>query len=529
MAAERGRSGASLRRKLAFGAITNLVLLSLLESSLALLGAAPRRPPEPPVEFVGAQFGGVFPLQWDDRLFWSLRPGAMIPDLRERLGPQGFRGAAFRDAKRAGTRRLLCLGDSSTFGIGVEGQDTYARRLQRWLDSGENGDWEVLNLGVPGYSAVQMLRLLEDRGPALSPDLVVIYAGAWNDYTPAVRMGDLEAAKRIDERRGALSRVGLLDRLRSYRLLRDTLASRSERPASSIAESYRDGWARAKERPDGPRLTPTEFEDTLVAILDRIAAVGALPVLVVPPAPRSTSDRFEDGEIYAERIRAVGHARGAPTFDARARLRETGLPDDVLFVDLIHPSRVGHLLLARGIRREICASSFPGLDPIPPSDLAPIQLDLKPLLASARTEAGDPLAPVPAETFDALDPVVLVVPSPSRIVFPPVDCTERQDLEVEMSFLTRPDANVREGPVGDGPAKEVGPVRFEIHGTGPSGERRLLHEADLTARDDSPWCPVAPAAVQLPVDLGSPVSLELSVRGAPSFAVWGRPRLLSAW
>lgn len=71
--------------------------------------------------------------------------------------------------------RVLCLGDSFTFGEGVHAGDTYPARLEMLLrkDAGL-GAVQVLNGGVQGYGTRQELVFMERYGRALRPDAVVL-------------------------------------------------------------------------------------------------------------------------------------------------------------------------------------------------------------------------------------------------------------------------------------------------------------------------------------------------------------------
>jgi lysophospholipase L1-like esterase len=87
----------------------------------------------------------------------------------------GYRGREIAREKPPGVRRVLLLGDSFAYGIGVADDETFAARLERLLPG-----VEVINTGVNGYGTAQELLLLRDEGVALAPDLVVLVF-FWND------------------------------------------------------------------------------------------------------------------------------------------------------------------------------------------------------------------------------------------------------------------------------------------------------------------------------------------------------------
>ncbi|MCI0580542.1 MAG: SGNH/GDSL hydrolase family protein [Chloroflexi bacterium] len=82
----------------------------------------------------------------------------------------GFRGPDYETAKPAGTRRVILLGDSFTFGEGVKFEDTLGSQLQTLLGPGV----EVLNFGVSAWGTVDEIGYLEQAGVQFQPDLVVV-------------------------------------------------------------------------------------------------------------------------------------------------------------------------------------------------------------------------------------------------------------------------------------------------------------------------------------------------------------------
>jgi lysophospholipase L1-like esterase len=75
----------------------------------------------------------------------------------------------------AGRTVILCLGDSITYGYGVDDQDTYPMQLQHALDQYEPGKYAVLNGGVDAYPIWLMHErfvYLWNRG--IQPALVIV-------------------------------------------------------------------------------------------------------------------------------------------------------------------------------------------------------------------------------------------------------------------------------------------------------------------------------------------------------------------
>lgn len=85
----------------------------------------------------------------------------------------GLRGAGVPARKAADAYRILVVGDSFAFGYGVEDWESFPARLESALRERRPGV-EVLNAGVPGWSADTYLVYLRNRGFALDPDLVIV-------------------------------------------------------------------------------------------------------------------------------------------------------------------------------------------------------------------------------------------------------------------------------------------------------------------------------------------------------------------
>ncbi|MEL6431065.1 MAG: SGNH/GDSL hydrolase family protein, partial [Planctomycetota bacterium] len=81
-------------------------------------------------------------------------------------------------------RRVLFLGDSVTFGWGVDEDHTFAARVARGLSDGRGAglrtvapgdlDWAALNAGVCSYNTRQEAAWLEREGFDLGPELIVL-------------------------------------------------------------------------------------------------------------------------------------------------------------------------------------------------------------------------------------------------------------------------------------------------------------------------------------------------------------------
>ncbi|MBF0331641.1 MAG: SGNH/GDSL hydrolase family protein [Candidatus Omnitrophica bacterium] len=83
---------------------------------------------------------------------------------------QGLRDKEHTFQKSAQIKRVLILGDSLTFGEGIEYGDRFTDIAQRHLQN-----LEIINAGIPGFSLNQMLLKFTQEGLNYSPDMVVIF------------------------------------------------------------------------------------------------------------------------------------------------------------------------------------------------------------------------------------------------------------------------------------------------------------------------------------------------------------------
>ena len=86
-----------------------------------------------------------------------------------RINSHGWRDAERSFDKPAGVRRIVVLGDSFTFGVGVDAVERYTDVLEKMAGS----NLEVLNLGMNAVGPDQELLVLETDGLRYAPDFVV--------------------------------------------------------------------------------------------------------------------------------------------------------------------------------------------------------------------------------------------------------------------------------------------------------------------------------------------------------------------
>jgi hypothetical protein len=226
-------------------------------------------------------------LRWDER---RGTPGFYLSDpvLGQRLAP-GYAGwfagvpvrintLGFRDprdyalAKAPATFRIIVLGDSVTFGHGSIWENTYPflaeQQLKAWRPDVE---WQVWNLGVPGYNTSTELAYLEDIGVRYQPDLVIVgfypndFTGNTDSQSPSFRARTVSGAQRLMQRNlysfEFYKRALLTLRWRLF----TSDADRARLEALAGDEALLGYRPDAAEQPDQQLTAPEYFDDQQVA------------------------------------------------------------------------------------------------------------------------------------------------------------------------------------------------------------------------------------------------------------------------
>lgn len=96
-----------------------------------------------------------------------------------------LRGQELPSSWLTGSRRILCLGDSNTYGLYLPNRaQAYPHRLEAmWNAVGDVPRIEVINLGYPGTNSSRIRRGLRRMLEELRPDLVAVMVGANDSWT----------------------------------------------------------------------------------------------------------------------------------------------------------------------------------------------------------------------------------------------------------------------------------------------------------------------------------------------------------
>ena len=85
-----------------------------------------------------------------------------------------------------GREVILCVGDSNTFGIGLDAEESYPGQLQGMLDRAPTDEgWLVVNMGYPGTNSAEVRAGLRASLASVRPRIVILWVGVTNRWSLA--------------------------------------------------------------------------------------------------------------------------------------------------------------------------------------------------------------------------------------------------------------------------------------------------------------------------------------------------------
>ena len=329
--------------------VSSLVALGLAEAAVRWLDPPLAKPNMVQIHRPSAEFD------------WELIPGSGgVGVLGEtiRINTAGFRDQEHRLDKPTDTYRIAVIGDSFTFGMGVDLAETYHRVLARQLEEAHPAV-EVLGFGVAGYQLWQHLALLRRRVLDYSPDVVVLalflddiekprppyHDPDWQPHNPfASLLPALEHPSRLWTLLGNLHR--LLEVRYRYRRGADYLRGIEARKHAV------DDFYRQVQTGTLPPVAYRDFARGLGEFAALARGAGTRPLLAYIP---DASQLHEPTRQHINRLiagvaadLAVGFVDFTPVFEAVAD------PGKLYLFPLdAHTSAAGHRLMAEALARAL--------------------------------------------------------------------------------------------------------------------------------------------------------------------------------
>lgn len=283
-------------------------------------------------------------------LLWELIPGKH----QERGGQVRINAAGFRDQPRGPkTRpRAVALGDSSVYGFGNDDDEVFTSVLESRINA------DFINAAVPGYSSFQSLNLLRGRVLALNPDLLLV-ASLWSDnnfdeFSDANLLASYAGWEVSD---WGKIRVGL-----EYSALFRRLDWQL-RVAPTGAASRQVGWMVGgnSARSGNRRVAIGDYARNLDSFCQIMADQGGGVVYIMLAnrediEPLSAEPAWNP---YREVLRGAAARCQAPLVEIAPAFVASGKSADALFIDQMHPTALGHRLMAEAVELALAAVGWP--------------------------------------------------------------------------------------------------------------------------------------------------------------------------
>jgi len=214
----------------------------------------------------------------------------------------GFRGPEIETKKPEGTFRILVFGDSSSFGWGVNDEESWSALLAETLSADlPNKKIEVGNFAIPGDSSAYGRLLFEHFAPQYESDLVILGFGA-NDAKPVFTSHTSQVSK-FDGSSLALRARSILRHSAIFRL--------AERALGPKPLSPEEAAQKIKTQPRVPAVSAEDYSTNMSYMVSKSRELGnrnALLITLCTPGH------------YAREAKKVAESKGALWFSGQSAL-----------------------------------------------------------------------------------------------------------------------------------------------------------------------------------------------------------------
>lgn len=303
--------------------------------------------PPPGVE---AHFGDMVTLSAYPRLVYQFKPGLDVlwKDASVRTNAQGFRESSEPAPREPGTIRVLGIGDSVMFGLGVEENERYMDVLEVELNQDfPAATWETMALAIPGYNLVAEVEVLKRFGLEYDPDLV-IYGFVSNDFclpnfvSRRLSVWSFESFLGYYWKRGAPTAL--------IRRKDVTLEDHEDSPAELSRENFREQYC--DDENVLPEYRHLAGENSFYEALDELARIGrqrGIPTVFLSygrdrrggKIPRPDGMHLVDlNPLYEKYLKENGYRHAKDS-------------DLVLSTEDLHPSVKGHRMIGAALAERL--------------------------------------------------------------------------------------------------------------------------------------------------------------------------------
>lgn len=364
---EKQKKKIPLRRRLAYIALIYglfIVLLVAVEvivritmtpvQSLELFVGTPQQK----MQVADAKQAGIF--EGDSLLLWRLKPNmknAVWDFTVLSTNAQSYRADYPIESKPTGTYRIVCLGDSVTFGyrVPVVWPDKPTEYDPEWLPypmllekhlraANLDRHIESFPMAVPGYTSHQGLAWLRSEIDHLQPDMIIVSFG-WND----VSVSDVPDRESIRTDWYPVTVRWLIDHSQTFAHVTRWLRSGNQT------------GQQPRPRPV-PRVPEADYLSNMNAIVDLAQSRGTKVIVIGAPYRDATTNPPEAQMMtrYRDSLRTTMLQKSVPYLEVFELTEAASPPNQGFFGELIHPNHIGHRLLAAELTKLMAKNNLLG-------------------------------------------------------------------------------------------------------------------------------------------------------------------------
>jgi lysophospholipase L1-like esterase len=299
--------------------------------------------------------------QYDPEIRYLLLPNqrGWIDDGFATTNALGFRGATPTLPKPSGLVRIVAVGDSVTFGFGVNDEDTFCVQAERLLRSRHPApNLEIVNLAVPGYDTRQEVTLLGRHIARLNPDIVLV--GFYSNDVPD-SLEDNQSGTTVTKPAAQGEALHMNAAPTSWW----DIQMRKSRAIYTVGRALRrfthsGEWGMARynleldilQGHDTPQLEAAwQRVAKQLDVLHQMAKSSGFSVGIVVLPPKEQVVGLYPAANYQRRLQTLAAERGFFFVDPLPRMTATKGNKDHLYIpyDRNHPTASGHRLIAEAI------------------------------------------------------------------------------------------------------------------------------------------------------------------------------------
>ncbi len=311
------------------------------------------------------------------RLQGNYRNEVRTPEFRAaiRTDAEGYRVPEGKEPPPAVAGRILVVGDSFTFRVGVDAEDAFPELCEKGLAAAGAGPWAVRNGGVGGYGPLRSSRLLLHRQASWMPHILIHAFYLGNDLEDPqpdsfLRIPEIRHGRMFSPGRPRLTKLRLFLRTRShlYAFLRERLYGFYRRSGLSRRGQYLERVGLAEWPPRIRNVGWPAGQEAMIAMRDWAREHGAHYLVVLVPAkyhvedqswelyradwrlPQSAFDRDHGRRVVGDFLGRIG----VPVLDLTGPFRSAAAGGARLYYQVDrHWTPEGHELAAECLAREL--------------------------------------------------------------------------------------------------------------------------------------------------------------------------------